>query len=301
MAATKPLPTVPGLSASGDAIPPLTPAYREHLRKIVALAVTEEGLTASWTPALLRSIQDVGPYLSQTHSLSGICAAKRFRRQKHLEINALDMRARAKRKNPAIPPAIVESDFKKGESSAASNGSSRAPRPLARTEDHVASDLNTRALLALHDLACSAAATSSTPSKHHLLLTLAAPSNSPSSPDPSQCIFVPNQFALPFFEIDDVKLGSGGIDICGVENWNCEPNPLRRYFLSHTLHALALYSQQHLLENTATAMTDILVVGGTFQISKVAPRIFNSVTKVLRVAVRIVARYVLCFDLTLWA
>jgi hypothetical protein len=295
---TKPLPAVPEQSASEDAIPPLTPVAREHLRKIVSLAVIEEGLPASWTPILLRSIQDVGPVLSQTQCLSGIRIARKLRRQRLQEIEVLtNVKARVIGKSPTVPPATAESEVKKAEGSITSNGLPRAPRPQRRTKNRDTSDFNIHALSALHNLTSSTATSSSTPSIRHLLLTLAAPGDSLSILGTSRCTFVPNEFALPFFEIDDVKSGSGGVDICGLETWNCERNSvLIWFFWLLRLHALAFYNQQSSLKHPSTPMPDVLLVGGTFHLSKVFPKTYDSLSRVLRISVRILPCDLFCYS-----
>lgn len=197
MATAKPLPQTP----SSAIIPKLTIEASEHLNRLVAHAVQQRGLHASWTLPIQIVLESLATWMSRGEWLRGIYTDRRSKSVKEDEAVVTE---------PGSHP-------KRSESSQSVASQSTVMVELPGTEDP---DVQIRRLFGLISKTETEAASK------HLLLTVAAPVYPPDTDSPlgaipadPACTFHEGAFYLPYFkDSEGVEHGWGGTILCGLDS-----------------------------------------------------------------------------------
>ena len=198
MAAAKPLPQLPPSSL----IPRLTIEASEHLNNLVAHAVQQRGLHASWVLPIQMALESLATWMSQEEWLKGIYTE---RRRKHVK----------EREATLSKPLPKRSESTQSVASVASQSTVMVELP--GTDD---SAVLIRRLFELISKTETEAASK------HLLLTVAAPVYPPETDRPLRavptdpaCTFHEGAFYLPYFkDTEGMEHGWGGTILCGLDS-----------------------------------------------------------------------------------
>jgi len=202
MAAAKPPKPLPQLPSSA-LIPRLTIEASEHLNNLVAHAVQQRGLHASWVPPIQTVLQSLATWMSQGEWLKGIYTEKRGKHVKDREAVATESKPLPKRS--ASTPSVASQ--------------STVMVELPGTND---SHVPIRRLFEL----ISKTDTDTAAAGKHLVLTIAAPAYPPETDSPlgavpadPACTFHEGAFYLPYFkDTEGVEHGWGGTILCGLDS-----------------------------------------------------------------------------------
>jgi hypothetical protein len=197
MAAAKPLPQLP----SSALIPRLTIEASEHLNGLVAHAVQQRGLHASWVLPIQIVLESLATWMSQAEWLKGIYAERHRKDVKEKEATTTDSKSLPKR----------------SESTQSMASQSTVMVELPGADD---SDVRIRRLFELISKTDTEAASK------HLLLTVAAPVYPPETMSPLSavpadpaCTVHEGAFYLPYFkDTEGVEHGWGGTILFGSDS-----------------------------------------------------------------------------------
>jgi hypothetical protein len=197
MATTKPLPQLP----SSAVIPRLTIEASGHLNSLVAHAIQQRGLHASWVLPVQGALESLATWMSRGEWLKGIYAERCRNNVEGKEVVAKEPNSRPKRTESA-QSVISESTVMV---------------ELPGTDD---SEVQNRKLFEL------ISKTETEVTSKHLLLAVAEPVYPQDIDNPTStvsahptCIFHEGAFHLPYFkDTEGAEHGWGGTILCGLDS-----------------------------------------------------------------------------------
>lgn len=243
-AGAKPLPRLPLFQSLDDpSRTELPPPARDHVRRIIAQCVADEGgsssnLPTSCIPLVHQTVEDISKAILEGHWLDGLLALKDMRRKRVLSLddsatpegdnNTADLNEG--RETPK-PRHHHQHHLGLPKSFTTPGGSSPSPRRL-RTPKLRGTELlesNTRALAELQRLLTPEVRSSASPTMDllHLVITLVTPDRDPFIAYPSsnnnnmKCTFVKRSYVLPSESSSTSSKGEKVVDLVGVESWKC--------------------------------------------------------------------------------